>query len=227
MTSRRSAVPARSHPGSESSASFDEVQFSSLDEARDVCRGAHRPGFRPRSSELEADVEVLDHTNVPWASSTPTMWYYLLGLFRQCRSYWVTLCLRISPKQRLDRFRALVWNRDALRPQSSVSSVRVPLRLDLERASWRETSCACPNPRLILYAVLLGRSSASDRRRLEQRGDQRGEKLSSYPLISCGAWFVVGYVLFWSAGCGTSRFLSSRFPHFFLFHRFSRLSCSG
>ena len=138
-----------------------------------------------------------------------------------------TLCLRMSPKQRLDRFRALVWNRDALRPQSSVSSVRVPLRLDLERASWRETSCACPNPRLILYAVLLGRSSASDRRRLEQRGDQRGEKLSSYLLVSCGAWFVVGYVLFWSAGCGTSRFLSSRFPHFFLFHRFSRLSCSG
>ena len=89
LTSRRSAVPARSHPGSESSPSFDEVRISSLDEARDVCRGAHRPGFRPRSSELEADVEVLDHTNVPWASSIPAMWYYLLGLFRQCRSYWV------------------------------------------------------------------------------------------------------------------------------------------
>ena len=208
LTSRRSAVPARSHPGSESSPSFDEVRISSLDEARDVCRGAHRPGFRLRSSELEADVEFL-------------------GFSDNAEVTGYTLCLRISPKQRLDRGRALVWNRDALRPQSSVSSVRVPLRLDLERASWRETSCACPNPRLILYAVLLGRSSASDRRRLEQRGDRRGEKLSSYLLISCGAWFVVGYVLFWSAGCGTSRLLASRFPHFFLFHRFSRLSCSG
>ena len=37
--------------------------------------------FRPRYSELEAVVEVLDHTNVPCASSIPAMWCYPLGLF--------------------------------------------------------------------------------------------------------------------------------------------------
>ena len=128
-------------------------------------------------------MEVLDRTNVPWASSISAVWCYLLGLsfpswvsMQKLQSF--SLCLRISPKQRLDRGRALVWNRDALGPQSSVSSVRVPLRLDLERASWRETSCACPNPRLILYAVLLGRSSASTDDVWSSVVIQRGEKLS-------------------------------------------------
>ena len=71
---------------------------------------------------------------------------------------------------------------------------------------------------------LLGRGSASDRRRLEQRGDQGVRKviiLSTHLL-----WNVVCRGLCFNLIC-TPRFLPSRFPHFFPFRRFSRLSHTG
>ena len=58
---------------------------STLDEALSWCSQAGIP--TALFSELEADVEVFDHTNVPWASPIPAMLYYPLGLFVSAVSF--------------------------------------------------------------------------------------------------------------------------------------------
>ena len=84
----------------ESSPSFDEVQISWTVIVVPTGWGSDRALL----STSEGDVEVVDHTNVLWASPIPAVWYYPLGLFVAAVGFnaevtGYTLCLRISNKQ--------------------------------------------------------------------------------------------------------------------------------
>ena len=152
------------------------------------------------------------------------MWCYPLGLFVSALGFntevtGYTLCLRISPKQRLDRGRALVWNRGALRPPifrffcpctTSVRSGKSKLEGNKLRLSQSLADIA-PSSIGWKFGVILRQPRIPSQTAPRNRTDDvwssvviSAKKLSS-STISCGTWFVVGYLLFWSAGCGTPR----------------------